>query len=58
MTLNFDADQDSVALPCKFDDVVDMRTHQVVLRVRGGATGIWPTDLLFDRASTPYLSSG
>jgi hypothetical protein len=26
--------------------------------VRGGATGIWPTELLFDRTSMPYLASG
>jgi hypothetical protein len=38
--------------------VVDVRTNQVVLRVRGGATGIWPTELLFDRIGTPYLASG
>jgi hypothetical protein len=42
MTLNFGVDQDSVALPRKFGDVVDVRTHQVVLRVRGGATDIGP----------------
>jgi hypothetical protein len=35
-----------------------MRTNQVVLRVRGGATGICPTELLFDRTGTPYLASG
>jgi hypothetical protein len=35
-----------------------MRTNQVVLRVRGGATGIWPTDLIFDCTGTPYLVSG
>jgi hypothetical protein len=38
--------------------MVDVRTNQVVLRVRGGATGIWPTDLLYDRTGTPYLASG
>jgi hypothetical protein len=38
--------------------VVDVRTNQVVLRVRGGATGIWPTELLFDRTGMPYLASG
>jgi hypothetical protein len=38
--------------------VVDVRTNQVVLRVRGGATGIWPMELLFDRTGTPYLASG
>jgi hypothetical protein len=26
--------------------------------VRGGATSIWPTELLFDRTGTPYLASG
>jgi hypothetical protein len=29
-----------------------------VLRVHGGATGIWPTELLFDHTGTPYLASG
>jgi hypothetical protein len=29
-----------------------------VLRVRGGATGIWPIELLYDRTSMPYLASG
>jgi hypothetical protein len=29
-----------------------------VLRVRSGATGIWPTELLFDCTGTPYLASG
>jgi hypothetical protein len=38
--------------------MVDVRTNQVVLRVRGSATGIWPTDLLYDRTGTPYLASG
>jgi hypothetical protein len=37
--------------------VVNVRTNQVVLRVRGGATGIWPMELLFDRIGTPYLAS-
>jgi hypothetical protein len=35
-----------------------MRMNQVMLRVHGGATGIWPTELLFDRSDTPYLASG
>jgi hypothetical protein len=26
--------------------------------VRGGATGIWPTELLYDRTGMPYLASG
>jgi hypothetical protein len=52
------ADQDSVRLPHKFGEVVDVRTNQVVLRVRGGATGIWPTELLYNRTGTPYLASG
>jgi hypothetical protein len=29
-----------------------------MLRVRGGAKGIWPTELLFGRTGTPYLASG
>jgi hypothetical protein len=54
VTLNYGADQDSVRLPRKFGDV---RINQVLLRVRGGATGLWPTELLFDRTGTPYLAS-
>jgi hypothetical protein len=38
--------------------VVDVRMNQVMLRVRGGATGIWPTELHFDRTGTSYLASG
>jgi hypothetical protein len=37
---------------------MDVRMNQVVLRVHGGATGIWPTKLLFNRTGTPYLASG
>jgi hypothetical protein len=58
VTLNHGADQDSVRLPRKFGNVVDMRTNQVVLRVRGSATGIRPTELLYDCTGTPYLASG
>jgi hypothetical protein len=58
ITLNFGADQDSVRLPRKFGEVVDVRTTQVSLRVHGGATGIWPTELLFGRTGTPYLANG
>jgi hypothetical protein len=42
----------------KFEDMVDMRTNQVRLRVRGGATGYWTAEVLFDRTGTPYLASG
>jgi hypothetical protein len=35
-----------------------MRMNQVVMRVHGGATGIWPMELLFDCTGTPYLASG
>jgi hypothetical protein len=56
-TLSYGADQDSFRLPRKFGEVVDVRTNQVVLRVRGGAIGIWPTELLFDRTGTPYLTA-
>jgi hypothetical protein len=38
--------------------VVDVRTNQVVLRVRSGATGIWHTEFLFDRSGSPYLANG
>jgi hypothetical protein len=37
---------------------MDVRMNQLVLRVHGGATGIWPMKLLFDRTGTPYLASG
>jgi hypothetical protein len=58
VTLNNDADPDSIGLPRKFDDIVDVKTNQVVLRMRGGATGLWTVELLFDRTGTPYLASG
>jgi hypothetical protein len=29
-----------------------------VLRVRGGATGLWTVELLFDRTNTLYRASG
>jgi hypothetical protein len=38
--------------------VVDVRMNQVVLRVRGGATSICPTELLFNRTGMPDLASG
>jgi hypothetical protein len=38
--------------------VVDVRTNQVVLRVRSGATGIWHMEFLFDRTGSPYLANG
>jgi hypothetical protein len=57
-TLSYGADQDSVTLPRKFGEVVNVRTNQVVLRVRGGATGMWPMKLLFDHTGMPYLASG
>jgi hypothetical protein len=58
ITLNYGADPDSVRLPRKFGDVVDVRTNQVLLRVSGGATGLWTAEHLFDRTSMPYLASG
>jgi hypothetical protein len=58
VTLNYGADPDSIRLPRKFGKVVDVKTNQVVLRVRGGATGLWTVELLFDRTGTPYLASG
>jgi hypothetical protein len=58
VTLNYGGDPDSIRLPRKFSDVVDIRTKQDVPRVHGGATGIWPTDLLFDCTGTPYLANG
>jgi hypothetical protein len=38
--------------------VVDVRTNRVLLRVSGGATGLWIAKLLFDHTGTPYLASG
>jgi hypothetical protein len=58
ITLNYDADPDSIRLPRKFGDIADVRTNQVVLRVRGGFTGLWTVELLFDCTGTPYLASG
>jgi hypothetical protein len=58
VTLNYDSDPDSIRLPRKFGDVVDMRMNQVLLRVHSGATSYWTTEVLFDRTGTPYLASG
>jgi hypothetical protein len=58
VTLNYGADPDSIRLPRKFGKVVDIKTNQVVLRVRGGATGLWTVELLFDRIGTLYLANG
>jgi hypothetical protein len=58
VTLNYGGDPDSIRLPRKFGDMVDVRTNQVLLRVRGGAAGLWTTEVLFDRTGTPYLASG
>jgi hypothetical protein len=38
--------------------MVDVRMNQVLLRVHGGATGLWTDDHLFDRTGTLYLASG
>jgi hypothetical protein len=38
--------------------VVDNRHDQVLLRVRGSATGVWTVEVLFDRIGTMYLASG
>jgi hypothetical protein len=58
VTLNYGGNPDSIRLPRKFDNIVNVRTNQVLLRVRGGATGLWTTELLFGRTGTPYLASG
>jgi hypothetical protein len=39
-------------------DVVDVKTNQVLLRVRGGATGYWTAEVLFNCTGMPYLASG
>jgi hypothetical protein len=38
--------------------MVDVRTNQVLLQVRGGAAGLWAGEVLFDRSGMPYLASG
>jgi hypothetical protein len=58
VTLNYGGDPDSVRLPRKFSDMVDVRINQVLLRVSGGAIGLWTAELLFNRTGTPYLASG
>jgi hypothetical protein len=58
VTLNYSADPESIRLPRKFGKVVDVKTNQVMLRMRGGATGLCTVELLFDRIGTPYLASG
>jgi hypothetical protein len=52
VTLNYGKNPDSIRLPHKFKDIVDVRTNQVVLRVGGDAIGIWPMKLLFDCTGT------
>jgi hypothetical protein len=58
ITLNYGADPDSIRLPRKFGKVIGVKTNQVVLRVRGGATVLWTVEFLFDHTGTPYLASG
>jgi hypothetical protein len=58
VTLNYSTDPDSIRLPRKFEKIVDVKTNQVVLRVRGGATSLWTVELLFDRTGTLYLANG
>jgi hypothetical protein len=38
--------------------MVDVRTNQVLLRVRGGTTSLWTAEVLFDRTETLFLASG
>jgi hypothetical protein len=58
ITLNYDGDPDSIRLPRKFGDVVNMSKNQVLLRVCGGATGLWTAEVLFDHTGISYLTSG
>jgi hypothetical protein len=58
VTLNYGGDPNSVRLPRKFGDVVDVRKNQVLLRVSGSATGLLSMEILFDCTGTPYLASG
>jgi hypothetical protein len=58
VTLNNGGDPDSIRLPRKFGDVIDVSTNQVLLRMPSGATGLWIAELHFDRTGTPYLDSG
>jgi hypothetical protein len=39
VTLYYGGDKDSIRLPRKFAEVVDEKTNQLLMRVRGGATG-------------------
>jgi hypothetical protein len=58
VTLYYDIDQDTIRLPRQFGEVVDEKMNQVLLRVRGGATGYWTAEVLYDHSGTPYLASG
>jgi hypothetical protein len=58
VTLYYSRDKDSIRLPRKFAEVVDEKTNQVLLQVRGGTTGYWTAEVLFNRSGTPYLASG
>jgi hypothetical protein len=37
--------------------VADDRHDHIMLRVRGGATGVWTAEVLFDRIGTIYLTN-
>jgi hypothetical protein len=52
VTLYHGRDQDTIRLPRKFAEVVDERHNQVLLRVRGGANGVWTAKVLFDHTGT------
>jgi hypothetical protein len=41
-------DQDTIRMPRKFAEVLDEQHNQVMLRVRGSATGVWTVKVLFD----------
>jgi hypothetical protein len=57
VTLNYGADLDSIRITRKFGKVVNIKMNQVVLRVRGTATGLWTVELLFHRTGTPLMGS-
>jgi hypothetical protein len=45
-------------LPRQFSSVVDDQEEQVLLWVRGGTTGLWTSEVIFDRFGEMYLASG
>ncbi|KAM0927878.1 hypothetical protein ACQ4PT_002124 [Festuca glaucescens] len=50
---------DRLRLPQRFASIVDgQEPHHVLLRVSGGATGLWPAEVMFDGEGQMLLHNG